>query len=57
MNRDAVVYGLSVVAIAAGLASLLTGEAVGNSSAIVIGGVVVVLGVCGLTGYTAMLDG
>lgn len=57
MQRDAFVFGVTVVAVAVGLAVLIAGEAYGIDSAILVGGVVVLLGVGGMTGYLAALDG
>jgi hypothetical protein len=57
MRREAFVFGATVVAVAVGLAVLLVGEAYGIGSAVPVGGAVVVVGVAGLTGYIAVLDG
>lgn len=57
MNSEALVFGLAVVAVAIGLAILLLGEFYGVSNTVPVGGVVALLGVSGLTGYIAALDG
>lgn len=57
MHGEAFVFGLTVVAVAVGLAVLLVGEAYGIDNAVPVGGTIVVLGVGSLTGYIAALDG
>lgn len=57
MGREWFAFGLTVVAVAIGLAVLLVGEAYGIGNAVPVGGAVVVVGVGSLTGYIAALDG
>lgn len=56
--RESLLYGLTLVAVIVGLAVLLIGEATdGGETFIVLGGVVVLLGVGGMTGLIASTEG
>lgn len=55
--KESYLYGLTLVAVIVGLAVLLTGEATdGGETFIILGGVVVLLGVGGMTGLIAATD-
>lgn len=56
--RESLLYGLTMLAVVAGLAVLLVGEATdGGEVFIVAGGMVVLLGVGGMTGLIAATEG
>lgn len=58
MVSESLAFGLTIVPVVVGLLVLLVGEAMGGSEAFIIGGgVVVLLGVGGMTALIASLDG
>jgi hypothetical protein len=58
MQREPLVFGLTVLGVVVGLAILLTAEATGaGETMIVLGGVIALAAVGGLTGLIGALDG